>query len=118
MVGFGVFFGAETKSEKDLDAIIKFANESVDYELKKIPVNGGFILGCDFLTEDDNFPAVYLERSSIRLYQELIPIMRASGVEITDDNFRVVVHNLWPTCTAAVPHTPSPRHDKEPDQSP
>jgi hypothetical protein len=97
MVGFGVFLCAGAKSEDELDAIVGLANARAGFgfELRKIPVDGGTLIGCDFLTEDDNFPAVYLERSSASLRRSLEPIMRGFGVEVTAENFRVVVHDLY-----------------------
>lgn len=93
VVGFGVFFAdGDTVTRQQLETITK---TEFQRELKVINVRGGALLGSDFLTEDENFPAIYLERSAASLRLDLAEIVRRRlGTEITDENFHVTVHGL------------------------
>ena len=92
VVGFGVFF--PDSGPVSLDRLKELAMESSSLELKVIRVESGHILGRNYLAANEHVPMDYMIRSAGRLRRDL----ELAGVEVTDSNFHVVIHNLWAKC--------------------
>lgn len=125
VVGFGVLFRDGAFPECLQEIIETALNDDMSAELKIIPSEGGFIVGSDYLTEGDCFPAIYLERSKAAIWESLRSVLNPMGIEVTNENFVVIMHKIHhpddspsATCTTSTPSTPSPQFDVERGQLP
>lgn len=91
--GFGVFFGSGSNLIPVVNKWLR-TPEIMKMELKVINTKDGFVVGNDYLAAGDRFPADFLTRTIENLQKELTCLLKVVGIDVTDDDFCVLVHEL------------------------